>query len=330
LSSTTSSSVTGTLTSSSPIWASVASPDTGTRSTLTSSCLTGTSILSRSVRHALADPHGAGLALAGAGPELFLAPLHPQLVLIVEVIAPTLGYALVVAVVLAKLAGLGVAHGHARADGAGGLGAGRPRAAVLVAIVVAVRPAPFGGPGTREPVVGTYLLLVLGGYLVVVVKVRPVLHRALGLRDRQALALLVGRDEVHGDEGAAGAEEAHFDADVFGLVVLVDEQVVYLADLVAVLVVDGVPRVTVLDRREPVSTLFRSNSFPPRLKVRCVAFVSTLLIPLSVLKRQPPFRIRDLGLRPRQVRGYITPPPVFGVSLTLRQEPNRNRCRFPI
>src|SRR5918994_1768480 len=50
LSTTTSSSVTGMDTSSSPIWASVASPSTGTRSTVTSSCLVGTSICSRSVR----------------------------------------------------------------------------------------------------------------------------------------------------------------------------------------------------------------------------------------------------------------------------------------
>src|SRR5215207_7317380 len=50
LSTTTSSSVTGITTSSSPIWASVASPLTGTRSTFTSSCLVGTSMLSRSVR----------------------------------------------------------------------------------------------------------------------------------------------------------------------------------------------------------------------------------------------------------------------------------------
>src|SRR5918999_1272954 len=49
LSTTTSSSVRGTDTSSSPIWASDASPSTGTRSTVTSSCLVGTSICSRSV-----------------------------------------------------------------------------------------------------------------------------------------------------------------------------------------------------------------------------------------------------------------------------------------
>src|SRR5215210_3950019 len=88
--------------------------------------------------HALAHPHGPGLALTGAGPELFLAPLHPQLVLVVEVVAPALAHSLVVAVVLAELAGLGVAHGHARADGAGGFGAGRPRAVVLASLPVAV------------------------------------------------------------------------------------------------------------------------------------------------------------------------------------------------
>src|SRR5215204_6783489 len=50
-STTTSSSVTGIVTSSSPISASEASrPSTGTRSTLTSSCLVGTEICSRSVR----------------------------------------------------------------------------------------------------------------------------------------------------------------------------------------------------------------------------------------------------------------------------------------
>src|SRR5215210_4668912 len=97
--------------------------------------------------HALAHPHGPGLALTGAGPELFLAPLHPQLVLVVEVVAPALAHSLVVAVVLAELAGLGVAHGHARAGGAGGLGARRPRAAVLVAVVVAVRTAIRAVPG---------------------------------------------------------------------------------------------------------------------------------------------------------------------------------------
>src|SRR3712207_7215993 len=59
--------------------------------------------------HALAHPHGAGLALAGAGPELLLAPLHPQLVPVLEVVAPALAHALVVALVLAELE-IGRAH----------------------------------------------------------------------------------------------------------------------------------------------------------------------------------------------------------------------------
>src|SRR5215203_1267891 len=94
--------------------------------------------------HALADPHGPGLALACAGHELLLAPLHPQLVPVLEVVAPALAHALVAALVLA----------------------GEPPAAV----VLAVGPAPLCGPGARESVVRVDLPLVLGGYLMVVVE----------------------------------------------------------------------------------------------------------------------------------------------------------------
>src|SRR5215203_3870082 len=212
--------------------------------------------------HALADPHGPGLALAGAGHELLLAPLHPQLVLVLEVVAPALAHALVVALVLAELAGLGVAHGHARADGAGAFGAGRPRAAVLagppVAVVLAVGPA-VGGPAP-EPVVGTYLVLVLGGYLVVVVEARPVLDHALGLVDLdEALAIVHGRC-VHRDEGGAGAEEAHLHPDVLGLVVLVEKEIVHLADLLPVHVAYRVPGVAALVRREPVGAMLHTRN----------------------------------------------------------------------
>src|SRR5215213_4021287 len=72
---------------------------------------------------ALANLHGAGLALAGTGPELLLRALHPELVLVLEV-ASRLAETFLVAVVLTELACLGVAHAHARANCAGGGGIG--------------------------------------------------------------------------------------------------------------------------------------------------------------------------------------------------------------
>src|ERR687895_1482899 len=79
--------------------------------------------------YALADLHGAGLTLAGPGPELLLRALHPELVLVLEV-APGLAEAFLVAVVLAELTCLGVAHAHARANRASSGGIGRASAAV--------------------------------------------------------------------------------------------------------------------------------------------------------------------------------------------------------
>jgi hypothetical protein len=82
LSTTTSSSVTGTETSSSPIWASVASPDTGHALDGHFLVLDGDLYALAVGAHALADLHRAGLALAGPGAELLFAPLHPQLVVV--------------------------------------------------------------------------------------------------------------------------------------------------------------------------------------------------------------------------------------------------------
>src|SRR5829696_6650663 len=78
---------------------------------------------------ALADLHGAGLALAGTGPELLLRALHPELVLVFEV-ASRLAEAFLVAVVLAEPACLGVPRAHTRANRASGGGIGRASAAV--------------------------------------------------------------------------------------------------------------------------------------------------------------------------------------------------------
>src|ERR687898_608102 len=64
--------------------------------------------------HALSDLELASLALTGTCGELLLTPLHPELVLVGQVIAMALVYSLIVGGVLAELAGLGVAHSHAR------------------------------------------------------------------------------------------------------------------------------------------------------------------------------------------------------------------------
>jgi hypothetical protein len=103
--------------------------------------------------------------------------------------------------------------------------------------------------------VGVDLLLVVGGYVLVVVEGGTFLSLRLVNRDLDAPVVLVDRGDLPRNEGASGAQEAHLHADVLGLVVLVDEQVVDLADLVAVAVVDGVVRVLVFDRREPVAAL---------------------------------------------------------------------------
>src|SRR5215203_4378961 len=68
--------------------------------------------------HALSNPCGSGLALAGARGELFFGSLHPELVLVLKVVASTLVYALIMGGVLAELAGFGVAHGHPGTHGA--------------------------------------------------------------------------------------------------------------------------------------------------------------------------------------------------------------------
>src|SRR5918997_1136870 len=204
--------------------------------------------------HALADVDGAGLALAGAGPELLLAPLHPKLVLVGQVVAAALGDALVVGVVLAELARLGVAHGHARADRAGVRGAGGASAGVPV--VSAVGTAVLGGAaGSTQAVVGADLVLVLGRDLPVVIEGGSVLGGLLVRRYRDGAGRLIGGGDLHRDEGALGAQEAHLHADVLRLIVLVEEQVVYLADLGSCVVVDGVARVLIFYGSKPVAAV---------------------------------------------------------------------------
>src|SRR5215207_8784737 len=131
--------------------------------------------------NALADFELAGLALTGTCSELFLGPLNPELVLVLEVAALALADPLVIRGVAAELAGLGVAHPHARANGTGGL-------FTLVGLVGA---ALLGGGGSLEAVVGVDLALELGGDLPVVVEGRAVLGRVLVGSHRKGPTLVV-------------------------------------------------------------------------------------------------------------------------------------------
>jgi hypothetical protein len=207
------------------------------------------------------DLHGAGLTLAGTGPELLLRALDPELVLVLE-IAPRLAEAFLVAVVLTELACLGVAHAHPRANRAGGGGICSASAAVSVRLLVV--PVGAGAPDGPKAVVGAHLVLVLGRDLTVVVESRSVLNGALGLGELDEALLVVYGGDVRRDEGGAGAEEAHLHAEVLRLIVLVEEQVVYLTDLRPALVHYGVACVLVFDRCEPVAALFHVFSFSQR------------------------------------------------------------------
>src|SRR5215217_993494 len=206
--------------------------------------------------YALADLHGAGRTLAGTGPKLLLRALHPELVLIGQVVATALVYSLVVRSMLAELACLGVTHAHPRANRTSGGGIGRASAAVPVSLLALVIPVGAGALDDPQAIVEADLVLVLGGDLTVVVEGRAVLDGALGLGDLDEALLVVYGDDVRRDQGGAGAEEAHLHAEVLRLVVLVQKQVIYLADLRSALVHHGVASVLVFDRCEPVASLF--------------------------------------------------------------------------
>src|SRR5215203_1335201 len=156
--------------------------------------------------HSLSDLELTSLALSGAGDELFLGPLHPQLVAVFKVGSRALIDALVVLEVTSELARLGVALVHARYDLAGVPGVG---AAIL------------GARDGAQAVVRANLVLVLGGDLTVVVEGRPVLDGALGLGDLDETLLVFRGGDVGRDQGGAGTQEAHLHAEVLRLVVLV-------------------------------------------------------------------------------------------------------------
>src|ERR687894_363744 len=166
---------------------------------------------------------------------------------------------------LAELAALGVAHGHARPRRA----AGR-----LCGGVLGVSAAILSGGATAgllQPVVGVNLVLKLRGDLTVVIEGRAVLYVAVVGRDDQAAISLAYLDHLPRDQGGLGAQKTHLHPEVLGLIVLIQEQVVDLADFVAVGVVDGVAGILVFDGREPIAASFHA-CLPHR---GLVSFVAT-------------------------------------------------------
>src|SRR5215208_6683587 len=169
--------------------------------------------------HALSDPYGASLALAGPDPKLLLGSLHPHLVLIAHV---------------------------------GGIGHTR-RLGALLGIVGSVGAALLGGGRTLKAVVGVDLVLELGGGLTFVIEGGAVLERLLVCCDLDGLLRVVDPRHLERDQGSTAPQEAHLHAYVLGLVALVYEQVVCVADLLIMLIVDRVACVSIFYFRELVS-----------------------------------------------------------------------------
>jgi hypothetical protein len=132
-------------------------------------------------------------------------------------------------------------------------------AGLLLVGVIGARALGLGG---AEAVVGAHLVLVLGGDLPVVVEGGPVLGRLLVRGHRDRAGRLVGGRELHRDQRAAGAEQAHLHAHVLGAIVLVEEQVVYLADLGAGVVIDGVAGEAIFYGRESVGARLAVQVLP--------------------------------------------------------------------
>src|SRR5919112_1672373 len=130
-------------------------------------------------------------------------------------------------------------------------GAGMPLAGVLARpcalIASSIRVIRLVGSPlrtSRRGLCGLYLIvaayppLELCGYLPVVSEGWAPLNSLLIRRNLQELSLVIHAHKFYRDEGRGGAQEAHLDTYVLWLVVLVYEQIVYLADLLVVLVVN--------------------------------------------------------------------------------------------
>src|SRR5215213_11450201 len=112
----------------------------------------------------------------------------------------------------------------------------------------------------RWAVVGVDLVLELGGDLPIVIEGGAVLERLLLCCDLDGLPRVVDPCHLERDQGGTGPQEAHLHAYVLGLVALVEEQVVYVADLLIMLIVDRVVCVPIFYFRELVSARFAFQS----------------------------------------------------------------------
>src|SRR5215203_630253 len=120
------------------------------------------------------------------------------------------------------------------------------RLGALLGRVGCVGAALLDGGRTLEAVVGVDLVLKLGGDLTVIIEGRAILDRLLVCCDLDDLPRVVDPRHLERDQGGTGSQEAHLNAYILGLVTLVEEQVVYVADLLVVLVVDRVACVAIL------------------------------------------------------------------------------------
>src|SRR5215213_10761227 len=100
----------------------------------------------------------------------------------------------------------------------------------LLGRVGCVGAALLDGGSTLKAVVGVDLVLQLWGDLTVVIEGRAVLERLLVCCDLDDLPRVVEPCHLERDQGGTRSQEAHLHAYVLGMVALVEEQVVYVAD----------------------------------------------------------------------------------------------------
>src|SRR4029453_6740075 len=106
--------------------------------------------------------------------------------------------------------------------------------------------------------------LEFGGDLTVVIDGGTVLERLLVCCDLDGLPRVVDPCHLERDQGRAGPQEAHLHAYVLGAVVLIYEQVVYVANLLIMPIVDYVACVAIFYFRELVSAClaFQGKNLP--------------------------------------------------------------------
>src|ERR671913_1985936 len=146
----------------------------------------------------------------------------------------------------------------------------------LLGRVGCVGAAVLDGGRTLEAVVEVDLVLEFGGDLPIVIESRSVLERLLVCCDLDELPRVVYPRYMERDQGSTGPQEAHLHAYVLWGIVLVYEQVVYVADLLIMLIVDCVACVLVLYGSETVAALFHA-CLPRRIFVTYISIPTRLL-----------------------------------------------------